>query len=139
MKKLAELDLSDQIYHCLADFFTGHVVCTVYCGQTSTLKTITASIIQGSAIGPAAYVVTASDLKARGNQLKKFADDTYLMIPTNNVDSRTAEVENIEARTNDLTLNRGKTKEIMFTISEGVRLYHRRKWQILAVPRLRKS
>jgi hypothetical protein len=49
----------------------------------STLKTITAIIIQNSAVGPAAYVVTASDLKAviRGNQLGKFADDTYQIIP----------------------------------------------------------
>jgi hypothetical protein len=118
MEKLAELDLPDQVYNWLADFFTGHSHCTVYCGQKSTLKTITASIIQGSAIGPAAYVVTASDLKAvtRGNQLCKFADDTYLIIPAINVDSRTAEVENIEAwaRTNNLTLNRSKTKEIIF-------------------------
>jgi hypothetical protein len=65
--KLVELDLPDQVYYWLADFFTGHSNCR----QTTTLKTITASIIQGSAIGPAAYVVTASDLKAvtQDNQL----------------------------------------------------------------------
>jgi hypothetical protein len=56
MEKLAELDLPDQVYNWLADFFTGHSHCTVYCGQKST---IAASMIQGSAIGPAAYVVTA--------------------------------------------------------------------------------
>jgi hypothetical protein len=97
MEKLAELDLPDQVYNWLADFFTWHSHCTVYCGQKLTLKTITASIIQGPAIGPAACMVTASDLKAvtRGNQLGKFADDTYLIIPAINVDSRTAEVENI--------------------------------------------
>jgi Reverse transcriptase (RNA-dependent DNA polymerase) len=118
MKKLAELDLPDQVYNWLAAFFTGHSHCTVYCGQTPTLKTITASIIHGSAIGTAAYVVTASDLKAvtRGNLLCKFADDNYLIIPAINVESRTAEVENIEAwaRTNNLTLKRSKTKEIIF-------------------------
>jgi Reverse transcriptase (RNA-dependent DNA polymerase) len=121
MEKLAELDLPDQVYNWLADFFIGHSHCTVYCDHTSMLKTITASIIQGSANGPAAYVMTAtsaSDLKAvtRGNQLCKFADDTYLIIPAINVDSRTAEVENIEAwaRTNNLTLNRSKTKKIIF-------------------------
>jgi hypothetical protein len=80
----------------LADFFTGHSRCTAYFGQTSTLKTVTANIIQGSAIGSAAYVVTASDLKAetRGNQLRIFADDCHLIMPAENVDSRTAEVEN---------------------------------------------
>ena len=47
------------------------------------LKTISASIIQGSAIGPASYVVDASDLQAvtDGNALCKYADDTYLIIP----------------------------------------------------------
>jgi len=76
--------------------------------KASTLKSITASIIQGSGIGPAAYVVNASDLKAvtPGNQLCKFADDTYLVIPATNVDSRATEIDNIEtwARTNNLTL-----------------------------------
>jgi hypothetical protein len=119
MEKLAELDLPDQVYNWLADFFTRHFHCTVYCGQMLMLKTITASIIQGSAIRPAAYVVTVSDLKTvtRGNQLCKVADDTYLIIPAINVDSWTAEVENIVAwaRTNNLTSNCGKTKEIILT------------------------
>jgi hypothetical protein len=118
MEKLAELDLPDQVYNWLADF-TGHFHCTVYCDQTSTPKTITASIVQDSAIGSAAYVVTTSDLKAvtRGNQLCKLADDTYLINPAINFDSRTAEVENIEAWgwTNNLTMNRSKMKEVIFT------------------------
>ena len=64
LEKLAQLHLPDYVYNWLADFFTGHSHCTVYHGQVSTLKSITASIIQGSGIGPAAYVVNASDLKA---------------------------------------------------------------------------
>jgi len=118
LEKLAQLDIPDQVYNWMADFFTGHEHCTVYQGQVSTLKSITASIIQGSGIGPAAYVVTAGDLKPviPSNQLCKFADDTYLIVPASNIDSRTAEIVNIEtwARTNNLTLNRTKTKEIVF-------------------------
>jgi hypothetical protein len=64
MGKLAELDLPDQIHNWLADLLTGHSHSSVYGGQMSTLKTITASIIQSSAIELAAYVVTARDLKA---------------------------------------------------------------------------
>jgi len=64
-------------------------------------------------------VVNASDLKAvtPGNQLCKFADDTYLVIPASNVDLRATEIDNIEtwARTNNLTLNRNKSKEIVFS------------------------
>jgi len=57
----------------------------------STIKSITASIIQGSSVGPAAYVVNASDLNAvtPGNQLCKFADDTCLVVPASNVESTT--------------------------------------------------
>ena len=43
----------------------------------------TASIVQGSGIGPASYVVNASDLRAvtPGNELLKFADDmSYLQL-----------------------------------------------------------
>ena len=78
-----------------------------------------AIIIHGSGIGPAAYVVNTSDLKAvtPSNQLSKFANDTYLVIPASNLDSRATEIENIEtlARTNSLTLNRNKSKEIVFS------------------------
>ena len=60
-------------------------------------------------------MVNASDLKAvtPGNQLCKFADDTYLVIPASNVDLRATEIDNIEtwARTNNLTLNRNKSIE----------------------------
>jgi len=51
-----------------------------------------------------------------GNKLCKFADDTYFIIPASNVDSRSAEFNNIEtwARKNNLTLKRSKSKEIVF-------------------------
>jgi len=62
-----------------------------------------------------------SDLKAitPGNQLCKFADDTYLIVPDSNVDSRAAEMNNIDtwAQKNNLTLNRKKSQEIVFTDS----------------------
>jgi hypothetical protein len=80
----------------------------------STQKAVTASIIHGSAIGSAAYVVVARDLMVvtPGNQLC-----THLIIPANSVDLRTAEVETIEtwARKNKLTLNRSQMKEIVLT------------------------
>jgi hypothetical protein len=77
-----------------------------------------ASIIQGSAIGPAAYVVTASDLRPviQGNSMHKYADDTYLVVPAANLQSCTAEIDNIEqwAKENNLVLNRNKSVEIVF-------------------------
>ena len=79
LHKFAQLDLPDHIYNWLANFFYNHSHCTVFQDQQSSLLDISASIIQGSAIGPAAYVVTAGDLlpTVPGNSLCKFADDTY--------------------------------------------------------------
>jgi len=61
-----------------------------YGDQMSALISISASIIHGSAIGPASHVVNASDLHAvtDGNELCKYADDTHIIIPADNVDSR---------------------------------------------------
>ena len=82
------------------------------------LKEISASIVQGSAIGPAAYVVYAADLQpvTDGNDIVKFADDTYLVIPASNIDSQEAELNNVDnwALTNNLQLNRTKSMEIVF-------------------------
>ena len=62
LHKFAQLDLPDHIYHWLANFFYNHSYCTIFQDQQSSLLDISASIIQGSVIGPAAYVVTAKDL-----------------------------------------------------------------------------
>ena len=117
MEKLAQLDIPDYAYNWLVEFFSGHSHCTVYQGQTSVLKDITASIIQGSGIGPAAYVVNAADLRTviQSNKLVEFADDTSLLIQASNADSRSIELKNVEtwARANNLMLNNDKTKEII--------------------------
>ena len=56
-----------------------------------------ASIIQGSGIGSASYVVTASDLHAAmlGNPMDKYANATYLIIPTSIADSYATEIAHI--------------------------------------------
>ena len=60
-------------------------------------------------IGPAAYSITAADLKTihSGNSLIKFADDTYLVIPSANASTRQQEIGHIAtwAATNNLKLN----------------------------------
>ena len=52
-----------------------------------------------SGVGPAAYIVTASDLQiiTPGNLLCKYADDSYLIVPSSNADTRSAELSNVEA------------------------------------------
>jgi len=54
-----------------------------------------------------------------GNVFCKYADDTYLVIPASNVDSRTREIENIRSWScaNNLNLNLKKSSEIVFVDS----------------------
>jgi Reverse transcriptase (RNA-dependent DNA polymerase) len=126
-EKLAELSMPDHVYNWMVDFFNGHSHCVRFRNVTSSLHEITASIIQGSAIGPASYVVNTADLHAvtPGNEMVKYADDTYLIVPAHNADSRTAELVNIEswACVNNLPLNRSKTSEIIFTDNKMRRQY----------------
>ena len=72
------------------DFFEGLSHCTKFQQHTSPTADITASIVQGSAVGPAAYVVNASDLSAAtsGNDLVKFANDIYIVVPASNIRTR---------------------------------------------------
>ena len=51
-----------------------------------------------------------------GNRFCKYADDTCLVIPASNIDSRTEELDSIRtwASTNNLKLNLKKSVEIVF-------------------------
>lgn len=127
LEKMAQLDLPDTVYNWLANFFSEHSHQTRYNGSVSELKQISASIIQGSAIGPTSYVVNASDLRAitDGNELLKYADDTYLVVPAVNAHSRCAELQHITswAAANNLTLNLSKSEEIIFVDKRRKRVF----------------
>jgi len=102
----------------MVNFFAGHSHCTRLGQDISDYRDISASVIQGSAIGPASFVVNASDLRplTKENRLMKYADDTYLIVPAMNAASCTKELDNIQswATANNLTLNRAKSKLIIF-------------------------
>jgi len=133
LEKLAQLDMPDNVYNWMVDFFNGHSHRTKYKGQTSSLHKITASVIQGSSIGPASYVVNAADLKAitPGNEMDKFADDSYIIVPAVNSSSRLAEIKHAEnwASVNNLKVNPTKYMEIVFVDK-------RRKWNAQPPPPL---
>jgi len=78
--------------------FDVHSHCTKYSGEISSHASIQASVIQGSGLGPASYLVTAADLRPvqKGNYVIKFADDTYLIIPAVNCGSCGTELAHIE-------------------------------------------
>ena len=68
-------------------------------------------------IGPTAYVINASDLKAHdpSNYLDKYADDTYLIVPASNSCTIPAELDNVSAwaTANNLSLNVTKSCEMI--------------------------
>ena len=117
MEKFAALDLPDNIYNWIESFFRDHSHCTKFRGETSSFRDTCASIVQGSAIGPSSYVVVASDLSplTAGNIMVKYADDTYLIVPANNVHTCASEVQHIEkwAHKNNLAMNKKKSSEMI--------------------------
>jgi len=92
---------------------------TALTGKPSHTSWVVHGIIQGSAIGPVSYVVNAADLATTepGNSLCKYADDTYIIVPASNVDTRHSELNNVEAwaAANNLTPNRSTSVKIVFT------------------------
>ena len=120
--KLAQLRIPDRIYNWLVDFFDNHSHCTVFREEPSSLLHITASIIRRSAIGPAAYVVTAGDLVTTVplNSMCKSADDAYIIIPANN-ETRHVELTNVQrwAVRKNLKLNCSKSTEVIFRRSRA--------------------
>ena len=82
LTKMAQLDLPDAVFNWLVDYFRGHEHCTQYNGVTSAMLPISASIVQGSAVGPASYVVNAADLTILSsiNQLVKYMPTTPISL-----------------------------------------------------------
>jgi hypothetical protein len=119
MSKYDSMHIDDNIYNWLVDYLSARNHCTKVNGITSPALPINASIIQGSSIGPVSYIVNASDLKAiaSGNKLHKYADDTYLIVPSSNTSSIPAELEHIVSWSvsNNLQLNYSKCLEMIVT------------------------
>jgi len=73
------------------------------------------------------YVINASDLETirLGNKMHKYADDTYLLVPSSNSQLIQDEFDHIEAWSivNNLRPNRSKSTEMIFS-------YRRKKSQL---------
>jgi len=91
-ENLEKLPLPDNVHNWLTDFFEGDSHSTRFDGLTSTLRPINASVLQGSALGPAAFIVCVADLGpiTPGNDMSKYADDVMLIVAA----SRSATIEN---------------------------------------------
>ena len=84
-QKLQSLDLLSSITLWICNFLTGRTQSVSCCGVLSNWKSITASIIQGSGIGPSLFIIYSKDLKPISvhNAILKYADDTSLLVPQN--------------------------------------------------------
>ena len=81
--KFSKMNLPDNIYNWIENFFRDRSHCTRFGDEVSQFREMLASIIQGSGLDPASYVVTASALHpvTPGNAALKITDDTYLIAP----------------------------------------------------------
>ena len=115
--KLSDLPIPAKIHNWLVDYLTGRQHCTKYKGSISIMLVINSSFVQGSGIGPVAFIIQASDLhpKHPGNYLDKYADDMYLLVPSVNSQLIPEELRYIAewAAANNLSLNEKKTAEMV--------------------------
>ena len=79
-QKLANFSLPVSVFNWFIDYLTDRQHCTRVGGVVSPPAVINSSIVQGSGIGPTAYVLDASDLHpiSPGSSFCKYADDTYI-------------------------------------------------------------
>ena len=125
IQKLSQFPISSCVHNWLIEYLDTRQHCTKYNSIISTFLQINASFVQGSRIGPIAYVYNASDLHALfpGNDSNKYADDTYLIVPSSNSHTVSLELDHISewAQCNNLMLNTAKFME-MIIHKPGVKL-----------------
>ena len=112
-----KLPIQDFAHNWLLDFLKDRQHCTNFNGKISVFLLINASSVQDSGIGPFAYVNNASDLRVLHDldELNKYADDSYLIVPSVNSHLVAGELEHISVweKHNNFTLNVSKTKEMI--------------------------
>ena len=128
ISKLSLFPLPDHVYNWFVNYFKDHTHTTSFYVKVSQSASINASVFQRSAVGHAMFVVNGSDLKpiTPDNYIDKYADDTYLIVPSGNEESCTSELTNIEswAQANNLTLNKKKSFEMIIFPTERQRSAH---------------
>ena len=103
--KLSALPLDDNIYNWLASFSPDRCHFTNFNAAISEIAAINSSIVQGSVLGPVAFCVASSDLNANfhGNTIKKYTDDSYLIVPDANSNTCQSEIDGINSWAKKIT------------------------------------
>ena len=116
-EQLAELPIPDNIYNWIISFLNKRQHRTKYMGVTSSAIEINASIVQGSVLGPIHFIIAISKLKPlhSTNKMAKYADDSYLLIPSANSDLVVSEIQHVSAwaESCNLKLNHSKIQEMI--------------------------
>ena len=83
---MASLQLDDGIHNLFISFFLNRTHSKIFLKKTSSALPMNSSVVQGSVLGPSSFIINASSLKPVHplNKRIKFADDTYLVIPSSN-------------------------------------------------------
>jgi len=117
MKQVAKIDLPDQLYNWIISFLTGRSQSTHFQSNKSSSVNFSAGVVQGSAIGPAAFTMCVSTYRPLNpdNHDRKFADDMYLIVPSTNTHTIPSELVHIAtwATLNNLRLNPTKSAELL--------------------------
>lgn len=119
LEKLTSYGCPQIVISWLANFLTDRTQSVVSRYGQSIKLAITCSIIQGSGIGPTAFIAMIADLQPihKTTKLCKYADDLTALIPGTALGLLHAseEMENIWlwAKRNRLTINSSKSKEII--------------------------
>lgn len=99
----------DNIFNWFANYIEGRKHRTTFDWKISSVASINASVVQESIVGPAKFVFGTSDLHpvSNHNRLLKYADDSYLLIGSSNIGTRSAELAHMRdwAATKYLKIN----------------------------------
>ena len=114
---MASLQIDDSIHNLLTSSFLNRTNSTKFHNKTSCVLSINSSVVQGSVLGSSSFIINASSLKPVHpfNKMIKFADDTYLVIPSSNSDSFQLELDSLSEWTklSNPPLNLKKSYELI--------------------------
>src|SRR6218665_3151958 len=123
---LSLLEMSYSIYNWLVRYHEDRRHVSIFNGCSSKVAIISASVVQGSVLGPSEYILGTADLRPVSdmNRLLKYADDSYLLIGSRNIATTQHEIQNITswAKSKMLSINVNKTREMAIIRKNNVSL-----------------
>ena len=113
IQKLSQFPIPSCVHNWMIEYLDTKQYCTKYNSIISTFLQINACFVQGSRIGrlPTFTMPQTCMQFFHGKDLKKYADDTYLIVPSSNSHSLTGTY--IGVKWQNLMLNTAKSMEMI--------------------------